>query len=87
MNKISSLCLFNSRLMKFVDLRQITEDNMSLVPESEGQASALLWIHGIVIALIGGNKNKRHTVEPLYKDTPEIRTPPLIRTLCMAPAT
>ncbi len=27
------------------------------------------------------------TVEPLYKDTPEMRTSPLIRTLCMAPAT
>ena len=27
------------------------------------------------------------TVGPLYKDTPEMRTSPLIRTLCMAPAT
>ena len=28
-----------------------------------------------------------NTVELLYKDTPEIRTPPLIRTPCMVPAT
>ena len=28
-----------------------------------------------------------YKVEPLYKDTPEMRTPPLIRTLCMVPAT
>ena len=27
------------------------------------------------------------TVEPLYKDTPEMRTSPLIRTPCMVPAT
>ena len=26
-------------------------------------------------------------VEPLYKDTPEMRTPPLIRTPCTVPAT
>ena len=26
-----------------------------------------------------------HTVEPLYKDTPEMRTPPLIRTLEAVP--
>ena len=28
-----------------------------------------------------------YTAEPLYKDAPEMRTSPLIRTLCMAPAT
>ena len=27
------------------------------------------------------------TVEPLYRDTPEMRTSPLIRTPCMIPAT
>ena len=37
--------------MKLVDIWQISKDNSSLVPESEGQASALLWIHGIVVAL------------------------------------
>ena len=42
---------FNSRLMKLVDIRQISKDNSSLVPESEGQTSALLWIHGIIVAL------------------------------------
>ena len=37
--------------MKLVDIGQISKDNSSLVPESEGQASAFLWIHGIVVAL------------------------------------
>ena len=59
MNMLSPLILFNSRLMELVDLRQITKDNMSLVPESEGQASALLWIHGIVVALKGGGGGRK----------------------------
>ena len=58
-NMLNMLSPFNSRLMKLQDIWQVSKDNSSLVPESEGQASALLWIHSIVVALKGGGQNKR----------------------------
>ena len=48
----------NSRLVKLVDVGKISKDYTSLVSQSERKAGALLWIHGIVVALKKNEENR-----------------------------
>ena len=52
-----------------------------------GESSwTVLSITDIDFQALAYNSSRTNTVEPLYRDTPEMRTSPLIRTPCMVPA-